>query len=371
MQSPQNTLLITGSTGFLGSALVDRLAGEYRVIGLDHSPPEEPLPEHVESIQTDLSSDESVANALDEITTGIDGPIASVVHLAAYVDFSGEPSPLYDEVTVQGTERLLDALNERANLEVEQFIFSSTMLVHQATEPGEPVDEDDPLEGEWAYPESKIRTEQVIHNHRGAIPAVNLRLAGVYTDVCDSIPIAHQIQRVFERRLTSHVFPGDTSHGQSFLHLDDAVDAFVRAIERRHELPDEVSILIGEPQAASYQDLQDTIARMAHGEDDWLTQEIPKPIAKTGAWVQDKVEEGVPGMEEPFIKPFMVDIADDHIELDISRARELLGWQPQHFVLDAVPNMIDALRQDPHGWYERHDLGQPPAKIPETEEQPV
>ncbi|MEZ4571649.1 MAG: hypothetical protein R2849_15210 [Thermomicrobiales bacterium] len=54
----------------------------------------------------------------------------------------------------------------------------------------------------------------------------------------------------------------------------------------------------------------------------------------------------------------MVDIADDHIELDISRARDLLGWEPQHFVLDSVPNMIDELRRDPAAWYERHDPGQ-------------
>lgn len=370
-QTPRQTLLITGSTGFLGSALQDRLAGDYRIIGLDRSEPDGPLPEHVESIQTDLSSDESVAGALEEVGQRVDGPVASVIHLAAYVDFSGEPSPLYEEVTVEGTRRLLDALNDRSNLAVEQFIFSSTMLVHGGTEPGKPISEDDPLEGEWAYPESKIRTEQVIRDHRQDIPAISLRLAGVYTDHCDSIPIAHQIQRIFERNLTSHVFPGELSHGQSFVHLDDAVDAFVRTIERRRELPDEVEILIGEPRTASYEQLQDEIARLAHGDDDWLTQEIPKTVAKTGAWVQDKIEEGVPGIEEPFIKPFMIDIADDHFELDISRAQELLGWEPRHFVLDSLPNMIDELRSDPYAWYERHDLGDPPTKVPETEEMPV
>ncbi|CAN5725483.1 N/A [soil metagenome] len=370
-QLPQQTLLITGSTGFLGSALVERLAGDSRIIGLDRSEPEGPLPDGVESIQTDLSSDESITDALEKVEEQVDGTVASVIHLAAYVDFSGESSPLYEEVTVQGTRRLLDALNARPGLTVEQFVFSSTMLVHSGTEPGQPISEDEPLEGEWAYPESKIQTEQVIREHRQDIPAVNLWLAGVYTDHCDSIPIAHQIQRIFERRLTSHVFPGDVSHGQSYVHLDDAVDAFVRTIERRHQLPDELEILIGEPRTASYERLQEKIARLAHGADDWLTQEIPKPVAKSGAWVQDKIEEGVPGMEEPFIKPYMVDIADDHFELDISRARELLGWEPQHFVLDSIPKMIDELRRDPHAWYERHDLGTPPAKVPETEEQPV
>ena len=49
------------------------------------------------------------------------------------------------------------------------------------------------------------------------------RKAGVYTDHCQSVPIAHQIQRIYERDLTSHVFPGDTDAGQSFVHLDDAV----------------------------------------------------------------------------------------------------------------------------------------------------
>ncbi|MEZ4571651.1 MAG: hypothetical protein R2849_15220 [Thermomicrobiales bacterium] len=82
------------------------------------------------------------------------------------------------------------------------------MLIHEGTEPGKPVREDSPLQGERAYPESKSGTEQIIHEHHGSIPVVNLRLASVHTDHCDSIPIAHQIQRIFERRMTSHVFPG-------------------------------------------------------------------------------------------------------------------------------------------------------------------
>lgn len=30
-----------------------------------------------------------------------------MIHLAAYFDLTGEPNPKYDEITVQGTERLL------------------------------------------------------------------------------------------------------------------------------------------------------------------------------------------------------------------------------------------------------------------------
>ncbi len=38
------------------------------------------------------------------------GRVASVIHLAAYFDFSGEASSKYQEVTVEGTRRLLRAL---------------------------------------------------------------------------------------------------------------------------------------------------------------------------------------------------------------------------------------------------------------------
>jgi nucleoside-diphosphate-sugar epimerase len=107
------------------------------------------------------------------------GASESVIHLAAYYDFSGEPSPLYDEVTVAGTERLLRALRDFR-------VFSRTMLVHAPCQPGQHINEDWPLESKWDYPDSKVRTERLVMRARRDIPAVLLRIAGVYTDRCES-----------------------------------------------------------------------------------------------------------------------------------------------------------------------------------------
>lgn len=96
--------------------------------------------------------------------------------------------------------------------EVEQFIFSSTMLVHAPNQPGELLTEDSPIGATWAYPESKVRTEALIRAEHGKIPVAILRLAGVYDDVCHSPPLANQIQRIYERQLASHLYSGDTSH---------------------------------------------------------------------------------------------------------------------------------------------------------------
>ena len=48
------------------------------------------------------------------------------------------------------------------------------MLVHRPAEPGQLINEDWPLGPTWAYPESKVRTEQLIQKERGNIPAVLL-----------------------------------------------------------------------------------------------------------------------------------------------------------------------------------------------------
>jgi UDP-glucose 4-epimerase len=351
-----NIILITGSSGLIGSATVKRLGDEHLVVGFDKDGPPHPPPQ-AECVGVDLTSDESVREGLARVRHGYGTRIASVIHLAAYYDFSGDPSPLYEQLTVRGTERLL---RELESFEVEQFVFSSSMLVHAPSKPGEPIDEDSPLASPWDYPRSKLAAEQVLRDHHGDVPIVILRIAGVYDDRCHSIPIAHQIQRIFERRLLSHVFPGDVSHGQAFVHLNDVMDALALAIDRRRNLPDELTLLIGEPETLSYEYLQKTLGHLIHHED-WETKVVSKPLAKAGAWLQEQLPTG----EEPFIKPWMIDLADDHYELDISRARDTLGWQPRRSLLETLPVMIAELEADPLGWYRANKL-EPPRWLEEA-----
>lgn len=343
-------ILVTGSSGFIGSAVVARLAKRFLVIGCDLHPPPH-LPGDAEFLEVDLSSPISIQNAVWNINDRHGPRVASVVHLAAYYDFAGEPSPLYDEITVRGTQLLLCSLQQ---LEVEQFIFSSTMLVHRPCEPGQRINEDSPVEAKWDYPLSKVRTERLIREERGEIPVLLLRIAGIYDDQCHSIPLAHQMQRIYERHMTSTVYPGDASRGQAFLHLDDLVDAIEAAIDRRQSLPPELTLLLGEPETLSYDELQRTFGRLIHNEE-WPTRKIPKALAKAGAWVQDALPTG----EEPFIKPWMIDLADDHYALDISRAQSMLGWSPRHSLRQTLPRMVAALQADREAWYRENKLAQP------------
>lgn len=349
-------VLITGGAGRIGTALTHALRDSYRVISLDRT-----LTDNADaSYEFDLTSPDSVGATLDKVRQEQGPKVAAVIHLAAYFDFTGEASPLYDKVNVEGTRNLLDGLRV---LQVERFIYSSTMLVHQPAIPGNRINEDSPLGPTWAYPQSKADTEDIIREHAGDMPYTLLRLAGLYDERTCVPTLAHQIARIYESTLKSHLYSGNTHAGQAFVHQQDMIKAFRLTVERRRELPSCNTLLIGEERTDGYEALQNRIGGLIHGETHWQTLRVPAPVAKLGAWVEEKAEPVVPDDidhgEKPFIRPFMVDMASDHYELDTCRARELLGWQAEHQLRDTLEELVANLKRDPRGWYQANGITAP------------
>ena len=351
-------VLITGAAGNIGRSLADELADGYVAVGLDREGSKADFP----LIGVDLTDAGSIARAMEKFRRDHGGQIASVIHLAAFFDFSGEGNPLYDTVNVEGTRHLLRALQ---SFEVEQFVYSSTMLVHAPGRPGEPIGEDQPIEPGWAYPRSKAAAEEAIGAEHGHIPYVMLRLAGLYDERTSVPTLANQIARIHGRDFQSYFYSGPTNVGQAMIHREDMLNAFRRTVDRRKQLPPDIAILIGEPETMGYDPLQDELGYLIHGAKDWPTLRLPKAAAAVGAWAQDRLEPVIPDAldqgERPFVKPFMVAMADDHYELNIARARDLLGWEPRHRLKDRLPAMIEVLKEDPAAWYKANGITPPPA----------
>lgn len=343
----KQVVLVTGSSGYLGGAIIRRLADKYTLVGLDRPGGKAP-PECAVQVEVDLGSDESVREALEKVRSQFGDRIASVVHLAAYYDISGDPNPLYDKITVEGTRRLIDGLQD---FKVEQFVFASTILVHQPTKlPEERITEDSPLAPSWPYPESKLKTEELLRARRGDIPVVFVRIAGVYDDLGHSAFLAEQIAGVYEHRTTAHLYPGMLCAAQSSVHLDDLTDAVARVVEYRKKLPAELPLLIGEPEALGYAEIQDIVHCEIHGKE-WTTVRIPRALAKIGAWLQNEVLG-----QDQFVQQWMIDEASAHYIVDIERARRLLGWEPRHSLSETLPKIIAALMADPQKWYKANKL---------------
>jgi nucleoside-diphosphate-sugar epimerase len=342
-------VLITGCMGLLGTAIARVLAPEYRIVGFDVTDPAKDWT-GADYLRADLTDDDALAGAFDQLKERHGSQLASVIHLAAYYDFSGEDSPLYDELTVGGTRRLLEHLQD--GVRTEQFAFASSLLVMKPAEAGELLHEDSPTEALWLYPRSKLEAERVIRSERGEVPSVILRIAGVYDDTGHSIPIAQQVARIREKSLESLFFPGNPHHGQTFVHLDDVADCVRRVVLRRHALAGLERFLVGETDVMSYGELQDRIGALLHDKE-WPSIRIPGPVAKAGAWLKEKLD------EDAFIKPWMVDLADAHYPVSVDRARQLLGWVPRRRLRDRLAAIVEALEADPQAWYADHGLPMP------------
>ena len=142
LNNNKQVIIVSGSSGLVGTSLIHKLAKNYQIIGLDNVGYPFPPPE-AECVCLDITSDDSLERAFTRIRYAYGNRIASVIHLAAYYSFSTESSPLYDKITVKGTQRLLRFLQD---FEVEQFLFSSSMLVYKPSPSGQTIDEKWPLE---------------------------------------------------------------------------------------------------------------------------------------------------------------------------------------------------------------------------------
>jgi UDP-glucose 4-epimerase len=149
-------VLVTGATGFVGGALVKRLAGEYPAIDVLAATRGKSvaLPEIVRSVFVgDLLPTTDWRVALKGVK--------AVVHCAARVhlmqDDVGNPLEVYRQVNVQGTYNLA---RQAAQAGVRRFVFVSSIKVNgEATLLGFPFKADDAPAPEDAYGLSKAEAE--------------------------------------------------------------------------------------------------------------------------------------------------------------------------------------------------------------------
>jgi nucleoside-diphosphate-sugar epimerase len=173
MQREMKLVLVTGASGFLGTALTQKL----RRMGI-------PVRALVRSRQkAELVSQSGAEIVVGDIrdstiraaTTDVD----TVIHCAAAKGSSSLPSETLHSINVEGTRNLVDALKNSRSL--RRFVHVSTVAVVGGTDPRTPAREDILCRPQDAYGETKLVAERMVLNHASTgFPAVIARPMWIY-----------------------------------------------------------------------------------------------------------------------------------------------------------------------------------------------
>lgn len=232
------SFLVTGGAGFIGSHLVDRLlgCGVHQITVVDdfnnfYEPQikRENISEHLKDPRYKLAeADIRDRAALDQLFS--ENRFDCIVHLAARAGVRpslSEPQ-LYTETNINGTVNLLELARQHG---IKQFVFGSSSSVY-GINAKVPFSEDDPIRQPISpYAATKAAGELLCHtySHLYGLRCVCLRFFTVYGPRQRPDLAIHKFAKLISQNKPIPVF-GDGTTRRDYTYVDDIIDGVVAAI---------------------------------------------------------------------------------------------------------------------------------------------
>jgi nucleoside-diphosphate-sugar epimerase len=212
------TVLVTGAAGFVGNALLQRIAGRenQRAVGIVRSAMESATVS-IEYVEADVAE-----SGWTQLLPAAD----VVVHLAQSRHYRNFPEGSADmfRVNVQSTAELL----EWARLSgVQKFIFASTGNVYASA--ASPRVESDSCDATSMYAATKLAAEMVARQYASLFDVIILRIFGVYGPGQRDMMIPDMIARV--RKGDEVTLAGGTGPLLTPIFIDDCIDMILGFID--------------------------------------------------------------------------------------------------------------------------------------------
>jgi len=309
------TAVVTGGAGFLGSHLCEYLLGKgFRVICVDNL--ESGSLENLEHLRADdfVFCNHDVIEHIE-----VEEPVDVVYHLAALaspIDYLRQP--LFSLKTGSyGTHNALGL----AKFKRARFVLASTSEVY-----GDPQVHPQP-ESYWGnvnpigprgvYDEAKRYAEAMTmayHSQQGVDTAI-VRIFNTYGPRMrshDGRAIPNFMRQALENApITVY---GDGSQTRSFCYVDDLIRGLHLLAESGEHLP----VNLGNPGEFSILELAQTVIRVTSSKSEIVFEALP--------------------IDDPQIR-----------QPDITRARQLLGWEPEIELEEGLRRMLPSLGREPLG----------------------
>jgi len=277
-------ILVTGATGFIGSAFSRKLAASGRKVRiLVRDPKKAPKIRGAEIAEGDLNDPDSLEKAARDVH--------AVVHLAGMVSYIASRSEL-SAANEAGTLNMLNACKKN---KVKRFILASSVSVYGRARGA--LDESSPANPFNAYGESKLAAEG--HVMESGMDYAILRFAPVYG--------AGSPQWTKSLRLLDSGFPiPDTKNRTHVLSLNNAVQALTLAVDGP-----EGTYNIADASSVPFVEFAEQLVRLLGKE----PKRMPLWLVKAGAALKG-------------LGPY-IDVLTQDREYNIKRAQERMGYRPE------------------------------------------
>ncbi|HEY0459377.1 MAG TPA: GDP-mannose 4,6-dehydratase [Pyrinomonadaceae bacterium] len=313
-------ILVTGGAGFIGSHLVDKLLaeGDWQVSALDnfnefYAPriKHDNLAQHADNPRFRLfEADICRAEQLREIFA--QNEFDAIVHLAAWAGV--RPSllnpKLYTQVNVDGTVNLLDAAKEFG---VKQFVFGSSSSVYGINSKIPFAEDDNIFHPISPYAATKAAGELLCHtySHLYDIRTICLRFFTVYGARQRPDLAIHKFSKLISEDKPIPVF-GDGATRRDYTYVDDIIAGVRAAID--YDRTNYEIFNLGESQTVELKDLisllEENLGKkavierqpMQPGDVPLTFADISKARALLGYNPQTKIEQGIPKFTDWFVK---------------------------------------------------------------------
>jgi len=330
-------LIITGSSGLLGTEVQKLARDKYELVCLDILSSSAPI---------DLGDCEAVENYWKDFPQEKASRVAGVLYFAAYYDFTNHPNAKYERLQ-EGLKVFLQGFSVKCP-KTASFVFASSMAALRPTEPGRKLTPQSPKAGFWQYPQSKIACEKILDGSLMSQPIVQLVTAGVYSDQCELVPLFNWIESARKNILERTFFPGNPHRGLTFIHLEEAAQAYLLAIEKIKQPGQRVRLLLGEEKPLTFFEIRGLVLKTCLGISRWPLIRLPKILVWMGAWVLSLTAK-LQGKRR-FVQPWMIPFAEEHFEFDLSETQQKLGWSPKRYLGNELPKILQWAKSHEEEW---------------------
>lgn len=311
-------ILVTGSTGFIGSRLIDELLAHGHELNLLVVDKKEVKDRHRRSSKIKIFKVDILKDDLSDSFKNIE----VVIHLAAVRHRWGVADEEYIRINEGLTGKLLDASK---TAKIKQFIFCSSIAVYGWPQK-HPIDETFTHNPVNAYGKSKVECEEMVRgwSDETGIPFSIIRPSITYGEGDYTGMMTKLISLV---KSGKYMTVGNGRNHMQLVFIDDLVTAFRKAVNNQKAFSEDFIVTYAKPIT-----INDLVILTSGITGNYVKNiHIPKCLARIPATILEwcyKAGLSLTG-NEPIITNEKIDLMTYDRSYSVEKARKLLGYEPK------------------------------------------